>query len=168
MNPTVLVAYATRCGSTLEVAQAVAQDLKARGYAAVVCAVDKVGKLSAYQAVVLGSSVRFGRWLPEAVGFVRRLQAELKRLPTAFFTVHMQNLGADAASRKNRLAYIDPVRAMVRPGAEAFFAGKLDTRRLSLGARMLCKLMNTANQDLRDWSAIHAWAQGIVLSRTKS
>ena len=168
MNPRVLVAYATRCGSTLEVAQTVAQDLRGRGYAADVRAADKVSGLSGYEAVVLGSAVRFGRWLPEAVEFVRRRQAELQRLPTAFFTVHGQNLGADEVSRKNRLAYIDPVRAMLRPGVEAFFAGKLDSSRLSFGARMLCKLMKARDCDLRDWPVIHAWAQGVFRSGAKS
>jgi menaquinone-dependent protoporphyrinogen oxidase len=132
MNPRVLIAYATRCGSTLEVAQAVAQNLEGRGYTAE----------------------------------LRR--AELKRLPTPFFTVHGQNLGANEASRKARLAYIDPVRAMVQPGAEAFFAGKLDSSRLSFGARMLCKLMKVSDRDLRDWGAIHAWAQGVFRSAVKS
>jgi len=168
MNSKVLVAYATRCGSTLEVAQAVAQDLKGRGYSADLRAVDKVNGLAGYEAVVLGSAVRFGRWLPEAVEFVRRRQAELQRLPTAFFTVHGQNLGADEVSRKNRLAYIDPVRAMLRPGVEAFFAGKLDSSRLSFGARMLCKLMKARDCDLRDWPVIHAWAQGVFRSGAKS
>jgi menaquinone-dependent protoporphyrinogen oxidase len=162
MNPRVLVAYATRCGSTLEVAQALAQDLRGRGYVADLRAAEKVSGLSGYEAVVLGSAV------PEAVEFVRRRQEELKRLPTAFFTVHGQNLGADEVSRKNRLAYIDSVRAMVRPGVEAFFAGKLDSSRLSFGARMLCKLMKATNQDLRDWGAIHAWAQGVFQSGVKS
>lgn len=168
MSHRVLVVYATRCGSTLEVAQAVAQDLRGRGYTADLREVDKVNGLSGYEAVVLGSAVRFGRWLPEAVGFVRKRQAELKRVPTAFFSVHGQNLGTDEASRKNRLAYIDPVRAMVRPVAEAFFAGKLDSSRLSFGARMLCKLMKARDTDMRNWPAIHAWAQGVFLSRARS
>ena len=168
MNQRVLVVYASRCGSTQEVAEAVAQDLRGRGFTADVRPADRVTGLGGYGAVVLGSAVRFGRWLPEAVDLVRRRQAELKRLPTAFFTVHCQNLGADAASRKNRLAYIDPVRALVKPNAEAFFAGKLDSSRLSFGARMLCKLMKATDRDLREWPVIHTWARGIFSPVTKS
>lgn len=157
-----LIAYATRCGSTLEIAQALRQDFQARGYTADLYAADKVPQLSPYKAVVLGSAVRFGRWLPEAVDFVRAHQAELKRVPTAFFTVHMMNTGADEASRKARLAYIEPVRALVQPQAEAFFAGKIDLARLSFGARMIARMMKARNEDHRDWPAIHAWAKTVL------
>jgi menaquinone-dependent protoporphyrinogen oxidase len=161
MNPKVLVAYASRCGSTLEIAQAVARDLTGRGYAVDLRVADKAVPLAGYQAVVLGSAVRFGHWLPEAVDFARRHQAELKRVSTAFFSVHIMNKGADEASRKARLAYTEPVRAIVQPGVEAFFTGKMDLSRLSFFERALGKLMKARDVDLRDWSAIHAWAHGI-------
>ena len=160
-TPKVLVAYASRCGSTHEIAQAVARDLTGRGYAVDLRVAGKAVPLAGYQAVVLGSAVRFGHWLPGAVDFVRRHQAELKRVPTAFFSVHILNTGADEASRKARLAYTEPVRAVVQPGVEAFFAGKMDLSRLSFFERTLGKLMKARDADLRDWSAIHAWAHGI-------
>lgn len=160
-RPRVLVAYASRCGSTSEIAQAVANDLKGRGYAVDLRLAGKTTPLAGYQAVVLGSAVRFGRWLPEAVDFARFHQAELKRVPTAFFSVHIMNTGAGEASKKARLAYTEPVRALVQPGVETFFAGKMDLRRLSFFERTLGKLMKARDADLRDWSAIHAWANAI-------
>ncbi len=163
-NRRILLAYATRCGSTREVAQAVLQDLKARGYAVDLCAADKAPSLAPYQAVVLGSAVRFGRWLPEAVDFVRGHQAELKRVPTFFFAVHLMNTGADETSRKARLAYLDPVRALVRPRAEAYFAGKMDVASLTFGARMMARMMKARNEDRRDWPAIHVWAKTLPAS----
>jgi menaquinone-dependent protoporphyrinogen oxidase len=159
--PKVLVAYATRCGSTREIAQAVTQDLRGRGCAVDLRAADKVAALSGYEAVVLGSAVRFGRWLPEAVDFVRRHQAGLKRIPTAFVAVHMMNTGADQASRKARFAYLDPARVLVKPNVEAFFPGKMDMSRLSLSERLLCKLMKGRDADRRDWPAIHSWAKSV-------
>jgi menaquinone-dependent protoporphyrinogen oxidase len=165
-NRRVLIAYATRCGSTFEIAQTMLQDLKGRGFAGDVSAAGKVTTLSGYDAVVVGSAVRFGKWLPEAVDFVRRYRAELNRMPTAFFTVHMMNTGGDEASRKARMAYVDPARALVRPVGEVFFAGKMDSSRLSFGERLLCKVMKARDADQRDWGAIHGWGKSVFAVRS--
>jgi menaquinone-dependent protoporphyrinogen oxidase len=161
LNRRTLIVYATRCGSTLEIARVVAEELRIRGCAVDLRPVGKVTDLAGYEVVVLGSAVRFGHWLPEAVDFVRRQQAGLGRIPTAFFTVHGLNTGPDEASRKARLAYLEPVHAVIRPSAETFFAGKMDLSRLSFGERLLCKVMSARNADMRDWSAIHTWGKSV-------
>jgi menaquinone-dependent protoporphyrinogen oxidase len=166
--PKILVAYATRCGSTREIAQAVAQDLRGRGCTVDLRVADKVAALSGYEAVALASAVRFGKWLPEAVEFVRRHQAGLKQIPTAFVAVHMLNTGADPASRKARFAYLDPARALVKPSVEAYFAGKMDMSRLSFSERLLCKIMKGRDADLRDWPAIHSWARNVFAPLTSN
>ncbi len=161
VKPKILLAYASKCGSTLEVAQAIARDLESRGQAVDLFKAEKTTRVAGYDAVIVGSAVRFGKWLPDAVDFVRLRQTELKRLPTAFFSVHMMNTGTDDASRKARLAYTQPVRTLVSPGSEAFFAGKMDMGKLSFTERLLCKVMKGRNEDRRDWPAIHAWAAGL-------
>ncbi len=161
-----LVAYASVCGSTKEVAQAVTSDLIRRGYSVDLAPAEKVAGLSGYHAIVVGSAVRFGKWLPESTAFVKKYQADLKRLPTAFFSVHGLNTGSDEASRKARLGYTEPIRAMVQPGVEAFFAGKMDIARLSFGVRMICRVMKARNADLRNWPAIHSWAETLFAAKT--
>ncbi len=162
-NRKVLVAYASRCGSTEDIARALAEDLKGRGLAVDLRTVDKVPTLTGYQAVILGSAVRFGKWLPEAVQFVRDHHAGLKRVPAAFFTVHIRNTGTDEASRKARNAYLDPVHALIRPNTEVFFAGRMDLSRLSFAERLLGKVMKARNVDMRDWSAVHAWGRTVAV-----
>jgi len=159
MNSKILIAYASRCGATAEVAQAIGQDLAARGCLVDVMPAEKVKGVTAYGAVVLGSAVRFGKWLPEAMDFTRSHQAELKSVPTAFFTVHILNVGTDEHSRAARAAYTAPVRAIVQPGVETFFAGKLDRAKLSLFHKLIFIMMKEA--DLRDWNAIHAWGKSL-------
>jgi len=63
MNGKILVAYASRCGSTAGIARAAADDLKQRHPAVDLLPVDKVATLGGYDAVVVGSAVRFGHWL---------------------------------------------------------------------------------------------------------
>ena len=164
----ILVAYASRCGSTAEIAQALGRDLQSRGYKPEVLPVAKVSQLGGYQAILLGSAVRAGNWLGEATGFVRRHQREIQDLPNAFFTVHMKNIGDDEKSRKGRLGYLDRVREMVRPDSEVFFAGRMDMSRLSFGERLLCKVMGASSRDLRNWPAIHAWGSNVFAAGGKS
>jgi menaquinone-dependent protoporphyrinogen oxidase len=154
----ILVAYATRYGSTAEVAQAIGERLRQRGEAVDVYPVEEVTDVSGYRAVVVGSAIRIGQWLPAAVQFVEKHREALRAVPTAFFTVHLMALDDSEASQQHRAAYLAPVHAIVTPQHEAFFAGKVDLRQLNLGERLMTRAVRSPVGDLRDWEAIHAWA----------
>ena len=128
MERKLLVAYASAYGSTVEVAAEIGQTLAAAGWQVDVRPVGEVHALDGYQAVLIGSAVQFGRWLPEALAFVQAQQAALSQLPVALFCVHIHNLGNDAKSRRGRLAYLDELRPLVNLRSEAFFAGRFDRR----------------------------------------
>ena len=156
-----LVTYATRCGSTREVAQAIAAELEQRGGSVDLLPLQQAARLAEYDAVVLGSAVRFGRWLPEALKFVEQNRAALNQKQTAVFTVHLMNLGDDEASRTARQAYLDPVRALVTPAAEAFFAGVGDSSKVSFLERIIAKMVKSPEGDFRNWDAIRSWGRSI-------
>jgi len=162
MNDRVLIVYASKCGSTGEVAKVIADELTARGKTVDVRLAKNASTVEGYRAVIVGSAIRIGRWLPEAVRFVELQQQVLRQLPTAFFAVHMENLGDDENSRKNRLAYLDPVREIVPPQYEGFFAGKVDLAQLSLIERTLAKAAQSQIGDLRDWDKIRRWGNTIL------
>jgi menaquinone-dependent protoporphyrinogen oxidase len=164
MSQKILVTYATKAGSTAEVAQKIAQTLSAQGAAVDVMPVQQVTNLQAYSAVVIGSAVRYGQWLQEAVKFVQANQAALNSKPVAFFAVHLMNLGDDENSRKLRLAYLDAARKLVTPKTEGFFAGVGDTSKVSFFERMVAKAVKSPEGDLRNWSAINAWAENLTSS----
>jgi menaquinone-dependent protoporphyrinogen oxidase len=164
MSQKILVTYATKAGSTAEVSKKIAQTLSAQGAAVDLMPVQKVTDLQAYSAVVLGSAVRFGQWLPEAVKFVQTNQAALNSKPVAFFAVHLMNRGDDENSRKMRLAYLDAARKLVAPRAEGFFAGVGDLSKVSFLERLIGKAVKSPEGDFRDWPAITAWAEGLTSS----
>ena len=120
MTVTILVTYATRFGSTEEVAEAVAQMLRDSGYTVDCRTMAEVQSLDEYDSVVLGSA----NWLPPAIDFVRERQEALAEVPVALFTVHIQNTGDDAMSRQKRLAYLDEVRPAEKGLALARLCGK--------------------------------------------
>jgi menaquinone-dependent protoporphyrinogen oxidase len=157
----ILVAYSTRAGSTAEIAAAIGQTLAQRGYTVDVLPVKKQPNPSDYDAVILGSPIRMGSWLPEVVGFVKDNRTLLEQMPVAAFTVHMLNGGNNEQSRGNRQAYLDAVREWISPAEEAFFLGKMELAKLSFLDRFISNAMKAKDEDLRDWNAVHAFAESV-------
>ncbi len=83
MKP-ILVTYATMAGSTAEVAETIAGELRAAGLPAEVAPMAAVGALDGYSAVVAGGPMIVG-WHRQAAGFLRRHQRDWARLPLAVF-----------------------------------------------------------------------------------
>jgi menaquinone-dependent protoporphyrinogen oxidase len=157
----VLVAYASRTGSTAEIAQAISEQLCAMGWNVDLEEVQAVRSLDDFEAVVLGSAIRYGQWLPEMSKFVQAQRKALGRLPVAMFTAHMQALDDTPASVQTRTAYTRDIHAWITPRAEAFFAGKIDLQTLSFFERMAVKMVRSPIGDKRDWPRIQAWANSL-------
>lgn len=162
MERKILVAYATRTGSTAEVAEAIAQHLCAAGMNADVLPVSDAGDVEAYAGVVLGSAVRYAAWLPEMHDFLAEHRARLADRPVAFFTMHMLALGDAPEAIAERAKYTAKARDLLQPVDEVFFEGKIDPARLSLFDRLAVRLVKSPVGDRRDWDRINAWADNLV------
>jgi menaquinone-dependent protoporphyrinogen oxidase len=161
MSSKILVAYATRCGSTIEVAQAIAQIISQQGVVVDVLPVKQItgaAALQGYQAVIVGSAIRIGKWLPEAHDFVKTNQRALSKIPLAYFTVCMTLATDTPESRQKASEFVEPVRAILQPQAEAIFAGKFDPKHVSLIERLMCQAKGVPQGDFRNWDAIGNWA----------
>ena len=165
MNDKILVTYASRTGWTIGVAEAIGKTLAETGAQVDMLPMRDVKDLAAYSAVVAGSAINGGEWLPEAMQFVRAHQAELARKRFATFLVCMTLAMRNADQYRSHVAtWLNPVRALVRPVSEACFAGGLDIRKIpSFGDRLKFRLSVLFGAwkegDHRDWNAIRAWAE---------
>jgi menaquinone-dependent protoporphyrinogen oxidase len=167
MSNKILVAYASRAGSTAGVAEAIGQTLAESGAQVEVRPMKDVKDLGPYRAVVAGSAIHGGKWLPEAMQFMQTHQAALAQKPFAAFLVCMTLAmpGADKY-REHVAGFLQPVRALVRPVSEGLFAGALDISKIpSFGDRLKFRLSVVfgvwSEGDHRDWDAIRAWAESI-------
>jgi menaquinone-dependent protoporphyrinogen oxidase len=167
MNHRILVTYASRSGSTAEVAEAIYKTLSEGGAQVDVLPMEKVQDLSSYQAVVAGSAIRAAKWLPEAMQFIRKHQETLRHKPFAMFTVCITLAMANAEQYRPTVAgWVAPVRALVKPLSEGLFAGLLDFNKLPINGETLKLRLSVAfgifpRGDHRDWNAIRAWAESL-------
>lgn len=162
MGKRVLVGYATKNGSTVDVAKTIGEALGMRGYEVDVKPLGTRPSLSGYDAAVIGSAVNGGAWLPEAISYVQSNASALGKMPVAAFCVHAMNAGADEKQTAKRLAYLDPVRAQVKLAAEGYFLGKID--KMGPIAAFAFKAFGGAGEgDMRDWNTIRAWGEEVAV-----
>lgn len=159
MGDTILVAYATRYGSTAEVAEVVGDELRKAGAAVDLRPVDEVDDLTPYGAVILGSPIYMGKWLPEAQVFVERHQQRLRGIPVAYFATGLTVMDGTPDAIKRAEASMGQVRMLVNPIAIGIFPGRLESSRLSMTDRAVIKLIRAKTGDFRDLKAVRAWAR---------
>lgn len=86
MSARVLVAYASKLGSTAEIAETIAHVLRDGGHHAVALPARDVTSLEGYDAVVLGSALYAAYWQRDAHRFVDRFREDLKARPLWLFS----------------------------------------------------------------------------------
>jgi len=165
----VLVAYASRSGTTGGVAEAIGRTLCDEGFEVDTRLAKHVEDVSPYCAVVLGSAIQRASWLPDAMKFAGRNREVLSRVPVAYFLTCMTLHQETAETRKTARSFMEPVLGAVpevRPVDSGLFAGVLDYSRLGALMRMLVKSRMEAKGipegDFRNWKAITSWAKGLA------
>ncbi len=160
----VLVTAASRYGSTAEIAEAICDVLKSRGFEVTVATPENVAALSEFDAVVLGSAVYMGHWLAPATGLARRIGRELAGRPVWLFS---SGPVGDPLKKFVQQMDVDPVdlqEVKRATGARGHmrFAGKLDRHNLRGLQRVGLSLFRGLQGDFRDWKAIKEWAGSIA------
>ena len=166
----ILVAYASESGTTAEVAEAIGEVLCQAGNTVETKWVKNVKDLNGYDAVIIGSPIRYSRWMPEAKKFVKANQKILQQLPVVYFFtclfLHKLNTKGDLEAKE----FSDKLQALVpqvKPLSIGGFAGVLDYRNMGFFPRIILKAIlykkGVKEGDYRDWDAIRAWAKDTQL-----
>lgn len=149
-----LVAYATRSGSTQQVAEFVAKALRDQGHIVEFRPAREVGAVSGVDLVVLGAPLYSGRWHRDARRFLKRTLGHLP--PVAVFGMGPRT--DDAATWARSHAQLDRALSKLRgmtPVSVAVFGG-VDPPGTGTG------------RDLRDWTSIAFWAAEVAAQVSRS
>ncbi len=160
----VLVAHASKRGSTAEIAQAIAEELRHAGLDVDCRAAGEVGSLSSYDAVVLGSAVYMKRWQGDAKHFLREHADELSERP--FWVFSSGPVGDPGKS--GDASWLEPPRIIDRAHqlgvrAHVVFGGRVPAEPRGPIERAMVKNTPAQYRDLRDWDEIRAWAKRVAL-----
>lgn len=159
MRKKILVAYASRYGSTAEVAAAIGEVLREQGFDVDVGPVRDVQHISTYHAVIIGTSVRVYRLLPEAIEFARQNRAILADIPAAYFVTGLMMKDARPEKLRRVQTMLNRLREIKEPIDTALFSGKLENARLEGPWRFYFRRISAMREgDYRDWGAIRKWA----------
>ncbi|MFN0280831.1 MAG: flavodoxin domain-containing protein [Kineosporiaceae bacterium] len=156
----VLVAAASRHGSTREMAAAIGEAIASAGIDATVARIEDDPAVAGYDAVVLGSAVYIGHWVEAARRFVEAHRAELAGVPTWLFS--SGPIGSPAKPDDARAVDVSAIVEMTGAREHRLFAGRLDTNLLGFGERAVIHAVRARPGDYRDWDEIRAWGAGIA------
>ena len=167
----ILVAYASKHGATKEIAERIAESLRAAGQNADARPVKEADELGAYQGFVLGSAAYMGHWLKDAAEFVRTNEELLTQRPVWLFSSGPLGTEATDANGVDLRTAAEPKELLefqeaIHPREHRVFFGALDPGSLSFTERSLRKLPAARailpEGDFRDWDEIQQWAQAIA------
>lgn len=165
----ILVAYATKCGSTAEIATAITEILCAGELSAELKRAGSVKSVEGYQGVVLGTAIYMGSPLKEAANFIEKFGSQMADTPLAIFDVSLTMKEATPENQRIALEYLKSISDIIPPVKSGAFSGRISLATLPPLYRMFAQADQEgvlAEGDYRDWKVISSWAEelGIVLA----
>ena len=158
-----LVTYASKHGSTREVAERVAEVMRGAGLAVDVMPAANVGHLRGYDAIVLGGALYTGRLHKDARRFLARHREALAVRSVAVFAMGpASNEPSDVAGSRAQLDRALAKTPEVTPMSVAIFGGVIDPDKLRFPFNRM------PASDARDWTAIEAWAAELCPAATRA
>ena len=169
----VLCVYSSVYGQSRKVCERLQSHLAALGHACEVLPIDTAGlDPSAFDAIVVGASIRHGKHNPAVMEFIQKHRAVLDAKPSAFFSVSLvaRKPGKNTAET-NPYAKAFLARSPWKPKLAAVFGGVLDYQRYGLFDRYAIKLIMTITKgptdlntavEFTDWNAVDRYGERLA------
>jgi menaquinone-dependent protoporphyrinogen oxidase len=153
----VLVAYASKHGTTREVSESIARTLGERGLAVELEEAKRVRDIGRYEAIVVGGGLYMGRWHADARRLLKRFREELAGKRVAVFGMGPDSLEVSkVADSRRQLERALAGTPEIEPIAVGIFGGALEPEGWRFPFNHLPAF------DARDWRAIGRWANDLA------
>jgi menaquinone-dependent protoporphyrinogen oxidase len=176
----ILLLYSSTDGHTLTICRRLRQVIEVHGHdLALVAIADADGvDLTAFDKILIGARVRYGRHDPLLRDFVRRHRDTLESRPSGFFSVSVvaRKPGRNTPETNPYLRAFLRQTAW-RPRYQGVFAGRIDYPRYGRLDRAIIRLIMwithgptdpAAVVEFTDWQAVDAFARKIALAEDDS
>ncbi|MGH8867037.1 MAG: flavodoxin domain-containing protein [Actinomycetes bacterium] len=171
--PTILVVFHTAEGHTAQIADRVADVLRAGGAIVDVRSAEGRPSASGYAGVVLGDSIHMGHHSKALRRYALAEQPVLAAMPTALFQVSLSSANDDPGHREDAEGYLRVFveETGISPSAVGLFAGALAYTRYGwVKRRMLRSIARRAGLDTdvrhdhvyTDWDAVDRFAEDVL------
>ncbi len=156
----ILVAYATKMGSTREIAEVIGDVLQKAGHDTTVSEVDGVEGFAGFDAAVVGSAVYMGHWRPEAVELLEQQVKLGVTIPVWLFQSGPFDRDSHTAD-KDTPKKVHALAAALDTAAPMTFGGRIEpSTAIGFIAKRMAKGPNAG--DYRDFDQIRRWARDIA------
>lgn len=163
MKGKILVTFASKHGSTEEIAVRIGDIIANHGYAVDVRNVENVNTIADYEVVVLGSAVYIGQWRKSAANFLKENETELAKKKVWLFSTGPTGEG-DPEELMKGWKFPEGLQATadkIQPKDIKVFHGVLDEAKLNTLEKMTIKMVKAPIGDFRKWSDVENWAKDI-------
>ncbi|WP_439027222.1 flavodoxin domain-containing protein [Haloarchaeobius sp. DT45] len=171
-----LVCYGTGEGQTAKVADAITDDLTARGHSVTeldITAVPPELDVAAFDAVLVGASIHMGAHQKQIVAFVRDNRLALSARPSAFFQVCLSSAAEDEERQLEAARYVEEFveKTNWHPDRVASFAGAIRYSEYGFLKRVMMKKIaseatgdtdTSRDYEYTDWDAVDRFAVGFA------
>ena len=169
----ILIAYSTVDGHTRKICERIAERVSSAGHTVKIDEIvdNSTLDVAAFDGIVIGASIRYGKHRPSVFEFIERRRAALESKPTAFFTVNVvaRKPGKDTPDGNSYMRkFLEQSRW--KPTLLGVFAGKIDYARYGPIDRAMIRFIMWMTKgptdpktciEFTDWAAVDRFADGV-------
>ncbi len=132
-------------------------------------------ELEAYQQIVVGASIRYGKFRPELFTFIEQNKAQLNNKKSSFFSVNVVARKPNKNTpQTNPYMKLFLQQSSWKPDSLAVFAGKIDYQKYTWFDRTMIRFIMWMTKgptdvsgcyEFTDWNKVEQFAQTLMLNR---
>ena len=143
MGKNIAILYSTVDGQTLKISKFIEDNFKKKGHHIQLFSIDDFNaKISDYDILILGASIRYGVHNHKVIEFINKNQSDLEAIKTAFFSVNLVARKPEKNTSETNPYVVKFFKTIQwKPTMVAVFAGNLDYKKYPFFDRIMIQFI---------------------------